>query len=101
MAADFDRFLDAVQRGTALDARAPGQRFVPPAPPEPTWHAVRDDLEQTLQNLHVIRDALMGLQRSLDEARGSGARPGPDVADGSSGPSGPSGPSDPSAGPAR
>ena len=93
MAADFDRFLDAVQRGTALDARAPGQRFVPPAPPEPTWHAVRDDLEQTLQNLHVIRDALMGLQRSLDAARGV-ERPGPGAA-------GSPGPSDPSPGPPR
>ena len=68
MANDFDRFLDA---------RPPGQRFVPPAVPEPGWHAVRDDLEDTLQNLHAIRDALLTLfERNeialLPEARGRG-----------------------------
>ena len=69
MANDFDRFLGAVTAGTALDARPPGQRFTPPDVPEPNWHAVRDDLEDTLQNLHAIRDALLELQRSLEALR--------------------------------
>jgi hypothetical protein len=69
MAADFERFIDAVTSGTALDARAPGQRFAPPPAPAPSWHAVRDDLEDTLANLQQIRQALLALQGSLDEAR--------------------------------
>lgn len=89
--ADFDRFLDAVTSGTALDGRAPGQRFVPPATPAPNWHAVRDDLEETLQNLHAIRDALLGLQRSLDEVRGE-ARGRPDAASRPEAPPDPGGP---------
>ena len=77
MANDFDRFLGAVTAGTALDARPPGQRFVPPAVPEPGWHAVRDDLEDTLQNLHAIRDALLTLQRSLEALQAPPGAPGP------------------------
>ena len=70
MAADFQRFIDGVTSGTALAARAPGQRFEPPPAPAPSWHAVRDDLEDTLANLLQIRQALLALQQSLDDARG-------------------------------
>ncbi len=69
MAADFQRFIDGVTSGTALDSRAPGQRFAPPAAPAPSWHAVRDDLEDTLANLQQIRQALLALRQSLDDAR--------------------------------
>lgn len=84
MATDFDRFLERVTSGNALQGRAPGQRFVPPPAPTPGWHAVRDDLEDTLQNLHAIRQALLDLQQSLDTVRArrtdAGAAPGPDAA---------------------
>ena len=84
MATDFDRFLDRVTSCDALKGRAPGQRFVPPPMPAPGWHTVRDDLEDTLQNLHAIRQALLELQQSLDTARArhpdAGAAPGADAA---------------------
>ena len=69
MASDFHQFIDGVTTGTALDARPPGQHFTPPPAPEPTWHAVRDDLEDTLANLNEIRRALVTLQQTLDDAR--------------------------------
>lgn len=83
MAADFQRFMDGVTSGTALDARTPGQRFEPPAVPAPSWHAVRDDLEDTLANLLTIRQALLALQQSLDAARGRLAASNDDPAAGS------------------
>ena len=69
MSADFQRFIDGVTSGTALDSRAPGQHFAPPPAPAASWHAVRDDLEDTLANLQQIRQASLALQQSLDEAR--------------------------------
>ena len=89
MSSGFKRFIDRLRGDAALRGQAslPQTRFQPPPAPPPTWHSVRDDLEQTLDSLAELRGVLDRYQKALDEMQrradaASPMRPGPDPARG-------------------
>lgn len=87
MSQDFRSFLRRVTADQPADT--PPSGFVPPPAPPANWHSVRDDLEQTVENLRELRSALLRYQalveqidraRAVDNVAGSdavsGAQPG-------------------------